>query len=216
MDMTAAVTVASRKARLVVIHSATVRLTHWLNAAAMTIMMMSGWGIYNASPLFGFRFPVWATLGGWLGGSIAWHLAGIWLLVGNWLVYIGYGLATRHFHRRLFPLSAAMVWGDFCAACTLRLAHRLGTYNALQRLFYLAVLLLTALAVTSGLVLWKPVQLDGLARLIGGYEFARRLHFFAMAGLAGFVVLHVALSVLLPRTLVAMITGRARVPEALL
>jgi thiosulfate reductase cytochrome b subunit len=196
----------------VVIHPLVVRLTHWLNAAAMTMMIMSGWRIYNASPLFGFSFPAWATLGGWLGGAIAWHLAAVWLLVVNGLLYVGYGLAAGHFRRHFLPLTPRLVWRDFRAAVTLRLAHRVGSYNAVQRLFYVAALIFSLLAVASGLALWKPVQLFWLADLMGGYEIARRVHFLAMAGLVGFVVVHLALVALVPRTLPAMVTGRARVP----
>lgn len=203
---------AAAKGRLVVIHPLVVRLTHWLNAAAMTMMIMSGWRIYNASPLFGFSFPAWATLGGWLGGAIAWHLAAVWLLVVNGLLYVGYGLAAGHFRRHFLPLTPRLVWRDFRAAVTLRLAHRVGSYNAVQRLFYVAALIFSLLAVASGLALWKPVQLFWLADLMGGYEIARRVHFLAMAGLVGFVVVHLALVALVPRTLPAMVTGRARVP----
>jgi thiosulfate reductase cytochrome b subunit len=195
----------------VTVHPLIVRLTHWVNAVAMTMMIMSGWQIYNASPLFGFTFPAWATLGGWLGGAIAWHLAALWLLVGNGLIYVLYGLLARHFWRHFLPITPASVWRDLRAALAFRLAHRAGSYNAVQRLFYVAALLLGLLAVASGLALWKPVQLDGLARLLGGYEIARRLHFIAMAGLVGFVVVHLALVALVPSTLLSMITGRATV-----
>jgi thiosulfate reductase cytochrome b subunit len=205
--------IAANRAGSVVIHPLIVRLTHWVNAAAMTMMAMSGWQIYNASPLFGFRFPAWATLGGWLGGAIAWHLAALWLLVGNGALYVGYGLIAGHFRRHFLPITPRLVWRDMRAALTLRLAHRLGSYNAVQRLFYVAALLLSLLAVASGLALWKPVQLAVLADLLGGYEVARRLHFLAMAGLVGFVLVHLALVVLVPSTLPAMITGRARPRE---
>ena len=82
-----------------VIHPLIVRITHWINAFAMGCMIMSGWQIYNANPLFGFTFPTWATLGGWLGGAIAWHLAAMWLLVCNGLIYMIWGLVRRHFAR---------------------------------------------------------------------------------------------------------------------
>jgi thiosulfate reductase cytochrome b subunit len=196
------------------VHPPLVRLTHWVNVAAMTMMVMSGWRIYDASPLFGFTFPAWATLGGWLGGAIAWHLAAMWLLVGNGLVYVGYGLISRHFARRLLPVGPRAVWRDLRAALALRLAHSPGRYNAVQRLLYLGVLALSVLAVASGLALWKPVQLFPLARLLGGYEVARRLHFLAMAGLVGFFVVHIALVALVPRTLLSMLTGRARLHPA--
>jgi len=211
--MTTSSTNSGGGTRRVVIHPLIVRLTHWVNAAAMTMMVMSGWRIYNASPLFGFSFPDWATLGGWLGGAIAWHLAALWLLVGNGALYVGYGLIAGHFRRHFLPITPRLVWRDMRAALTLRLAHRLGSYNAVQRLFYVAALLLSLLAVASGLALWKPVQLAVLADPLGGYEVARRLHFLAMAGLVGFVVVHLALVALVPSTLPGMITGRARPRE---
>jgi thiosulfate reductase cytochrome b subunit len=77
---------------------------------------------------------------------------------------------------------------------------------------YLGVLLLGVLVVASGLALWKPVQLAWLANLMGGYEWARRVHFFCMAGIAAFIVVHLALVLLYPRTLPAMITGGPRLP----
>ncbi len=200
--------------RPVVIHPLVVRVTHWVNAVAMVCMIMSGWQIYDASPLFPFRFPAYLTLGGWLGGAIAWHLAAMWLLVGNGLVYVAYGIAGRHFMRSFLPLSAGAVLRDLGEALTFRLKHKLGAYNAVQRLLYVVVLLLGVAAVLSGLSLWKPVQLQALASLLGGYEVARRIHFFAMAGIVGFTIIHLALVILVPSTLVAMITGRARVHAA--
>ncbi len=52
------------------VHPLWLRLTHWLNALAMLIMVTSGWRIYNASPLFNFSFFNELTLGGWLGGAL--------------------------------------------------------------------------------------------------------------------------------------------------
>lgn len=196
---------------LMIIHPLVVRVTHWLNAVAIVVMVMSGWKIYNASPLFGFSFPGWATLGGWLGGAIAWHFAAMWLLVANGLIYLAYGLAGRHFMRSFLPIGPSAVWRDLKEALTFRLVHKLGTYNAVQRLLYIVVLLLMAAAVISGLGLWKPVQFQGLVGVLGGYELARRIHFVAMAGIVGFTVVHLALVAIVPSTLWAMITGRARV-----
>lgn len=201
----------SAQAPLVVIHPLVVRVTHWLNAVAIVCMVMSGWQIYNASPLFGFSFPGWTTLGGWLGGAIAWHLAAMWLLVANGLVYLAYGLAGRHFMRSFLPIGPRAVWRDLKEALTFRLVHKLGAYNAVQRLLYVVVVLLLVAAAASGLGLWKPVQFQGLVGLLGGYELVRRIHFLAMAGIVGFTVVHLALVAIVPSTLWAMITGRARV-----
>ena len=86
------------------IHPLYVRVTHWINAVAVLIMIGSGWQIYNASPLFGFTFPNSLTLGGWLAGGLLWHFAAMWLLVANGLVYLTVGLATGRFRRKLLPI----------------------------------------------------------------------------------------------------------------
>ena len=200
---------ASPAAKRRIIHPLPVRATHWVNAFAMVCMVMSGWAIYNASPLFGFSFPKWATLGGWRGGAIAWHFAAMWLLVVNGLIYFFYGLARGHFRRHFLPLRGADLMRDFRQALTFKLPHQAGIYNAIQRLMYIGVLLLGVLVVASGLSIWKPVQLDGLVDLFGGYDVARRVHFVAMAGIVAFVVVHLALVLIVPSTLLPMLTGRA-------
>jgi thiosulfate reductase cytochrome b subunit len=195
-----------------VIHPLAVRIAHWINAFAMICMIMSGWRIYNASPIFNFlHFPSWMTLGGWLGGAIAWHFAAMWLLVLNGVAYVTYGLASRHFVRSFLPLDPASIWQDFTAALRFRLSHEQGRYNAVQRLLYVVVLLLGVTAVCSGLAVWKPVQVDWLAAVFGGYEGARLVHFLVMSGIVGFVIVHLALVLLVPKTLLPMITGRAKV-----
>jgi len=193
------------------LHPLLVRVTHWVNAYAIVCMVTSGWAIYNASPLFPFTFPAWATLGGWLGGAIAWHLAVMWLMLGNALVYLAGGLLSGRLRRVMLPVSPARFAQDLKAALTFRLDHRDGVYNAVQRLAYITVLLLGGLAVLSGLALWKPVTLP-FAELMGGYEVARRIHFIAMAGIVGFVVIHLALVALVPRTLLSILFGR--IPDA--
>ncbi|OHV10620.1 thioredoxin reductase [Kushneria phosphatilytica] len=192
------------------IHAGPVRMTHWLNAGCMLGMFMSGWGIYNASPLFGFTFSHSLTLGGWLGGNIAWHLAIMWVLVINGLGYITWGVLSRHFRHDLLPLSPRAVITDLRAALTFRLAHRLGHYNAVQKLLYLGVIALCVLVVLSGLAIWKPVQFHPLTALLGGFDTARYVHFFAMAGIGLFIAIHLVLVALVPRTLWPMISGRAR------
>lgn len=191
------------------VHPLAVRIAHGVNAFALTCMAMSGWGIYNASPLFRFSFPAWATLGGWLGGAIAWHFAAMWLLVGNGLFYVTYGLLSGHFRRHFLPLSGHEIARDAVLALRGRLSHQAGAYNAVQRLFYVAVLQLGGLVVASGLAIWKPVQFARLTELFGGFDTARLVHFIAMAGIMGFVVIHLAMVIIVPRTLLPMVTGRA-------
>jgi thiosulfate reductase cytochrome b subunit len=195
------------------IHPLLVRVTHWVNAFAILIMVASGWRIYNASPLFGFKFPADWTLGGWLAGALQWHFAAMWLLAINGLVYLCYGIASGHFRRKLLPLSPATVLRDVRDALRGRLAHAdLSVYNAAQRAAYLGAIIVVVLLVLSGLVLWKPVQFHTLGLVMGDYEGARYLHFFAMAGLVFFVVVHVVMVLLVPRTFPSMFTGRVKVP----
>jgi len=196
------------------IHPLAVRITHWINAFAMVLMIMSGWRIYDASPLFSFMFPHWATIGGWLGGAIAWHFAAMWLLFVNGLIYTTYGLVSGHFRTSFLPLSPIAVWRDMKAALTFRLPHALGHYNAVQRLLYIVVILLGIGAIVSGLAIWKPVQLAPLTALLGGYNAARLVHFLAMSGIVGFVVVHLALVALVPKTLPPMIIGGTVPKEA--
>jgi thiosulfate reductase cytochrome b subunit len=192
-----------------VIHPLYVRITHWINAVAMLVMIGSGWQIYNASPLFWFTFPRSMTIGGWLAGALLWHFAAMWLLMLNGLVYVTLGFATGRFRRKLLPIRMGEVVRDLRAAMTGRLNHDdLGLYNAVQKALYAGVLLAGVAIVASGLALWKPVQLRELATLFGGYEGTRLVHFFAMAAIVAFVVVHVVMAFLVPRSLRAMIKGR--------
>ncbi|MGM4889830.1 cytochrome b/b6 domain-containing protein [Tardiphaga sp. 1201_B9_N1_1] len=192
-----------------VIQPAWVRVVHWINAVAIVLMIMSGWQIYNASPLFNFTFSSSITLGGWLGGGIMWHLAAMWLLVINGLVYLTLGMVTGRFRKKLLPISAKGVLDDTKAALTGKLSHAdLSTYNQVQRLLYTGIIVVGILIVLSGLAIWKPVQLQYLTALFGGYDTARYVHFFMMAAIVGFLVIHVALALIVPKSLRAMIIGR--------
>ena len=191
------------------IHPAWVRITHWLNAIAMLLMIGSGWQIYNASPLFDFTFSRSITLGGWLAGALQWHFAAMWLLAINGAIYLILGFATGRFRRKLWPISPREVVADGLAALKGKLSHDdLSVYNAVQKLLYAGVILAGIVIVLSGLSIWKPVQLQWLTALFGGYDAARYVHFFAMAAIVGFLVVHVALALLVPKSLRAMIVGR--------
>ena len=192
------------------VHSLSVRIFHWLNATAIILMIMSGWRIYNASPLFGFRFPNSITLGGWLGGALQWHFAAMWLLVINFVVYLVIGFASGHFRKAFLPVTPGSVLRDVGRALRGRLAHETGVYNAVQRASYIGVLLAILLTVISGLCVWKPVQLQEIAALMGGYEGARLVHFIGMALISAFIVVHLALVLLVPSTFLPMIRGWAR------
>jgi thiosulfate reductase cytochrome b subunit len=191
-------------------HPVILRITHWVGAAAMITMILSGWAIYNASPLLPFSFPPWVTLGGWLGAGIAWHIAAMWLLMADGLIYLVWGFASGHFRRDFWPLSPAAFLRDLTAALRLKLAHDTENYNAVQKALYAGVILAAVLAVLTGLSIWKPVQLSWLTALFGGYDIARILHFSLMSAITLFLLVHLALVALVPRTLRRMVIGGAR------
>jgi len=192
-----------------VIQPAWVRIVHWINAVAMILMIMSGWQIYNASPLFDFRFSHSITLGGWLGGALLWHFAAMWLLMVNGLVYLALGLATGRFRKKLLPITPSGVISDAKAALTGKLSHDdLTRYNYVQKLLYAGIIVVGVVIVLSGLSIWKPVQLQYLTALFGGYDVARYVHFICMALIVAFLVVHVVLALLVPKSLRAMIIGR--------
>lgn len=192
------------------IHPGWVRVCHWINALAILVMIGSGWQIYNASPLFrSLEFSKHITLGQWLGGALLWHFAAMWLLVVNGIIYVTLGLATGRFRRKLLPIYPSQVIADAKAALTFKLAHDdLSHYNAVQKVLYAGVILAGIVIVLSGLSIWKPVQLQYLAALFGGYDVARYVHFFCMAAIVAFLVVHVALALLVPKSLRAMVRGK--------
>jgi thiosulfate reductase cytochrome b subunit len=187
-----------------------VRVTHWINALAVVLMVMSGWQVYDASPIFpAVQFPPAITLGGWLGGALLWHFAVMWLLVANFLVYVGLNLASGRLRRKLLPLTVRSLAADIVAAVRGRLTHGdLSVYNSIQKLAYLVVIVDIALLVLSGLAVWKSVQFPLLRTLMGGYDNARVVHFVCMSVLVAFFAVHVVMVALVPRSLLLMIRGR--------
>lgn len=191
------------------IHPGWLRATHWINAIAVFLLITSGWRIYNASPFFDFSFPASLTLGGWLGGALQWHFFAMWLLFLNGVLYLTINILSGRMRRQFFPISPRAFLQDMVAALKGKLAHAdIRQYNTVQKCAYLFVVADLVLLVLSGLVLWKSVQFPLLRELLGGYEAARRVHFFAMSALFGFVVVHLVMVALVPRTLLAMLRGR--------
>jgi thiosulfate reductase cytochrome b subunit len=216
---------AASPERDVRVHPPAVRLMHWINAAAIIIMIGSGWHIYNNHPVFEWlTFPRWATLGGdpeityrlnkdvGFSNALLWHFAAMWVFVVNGTLALIYGLVTGRIRRKWFPITPTALWSDFRDALTFRLSHDdLSVYNAVQRLSYVGVVFAALLVFLSGLAIWKPVQFQGLTALFVDFQGARLVHFLAMAAIVLFLVVHVTLAVFVPRTIKSMITGRVRV-----
>ncbi|MBR0656839.1 cytochrome b/b6 domain-containing protein [Roseomonas arctica] len=193
-------------------HPAVLRVMHWTNAVAMIVMIMSGWKIYNDEVIFGFlHFPDAITLGVWAQHALQWHFFGMWILMLNGLVYLGYGLFSGRFRRMLLPVSPRSIIRDVVAALTFKLDHSdITHYNAVQKAMYIGVILIIIVQVVSGLAIWKPVQFSTLVWLFYDFQGARLAHFIGMALIVGFVIVHVALALLVPKTILAMLTGGPR------
>ncbi len=195
------------------LHPIPVRVMHWVNAVAMLVMITSGWGIYDDYVIIGgLHFNHVLRLGSWAAESLMWHFAGMWFLVINGLIYLGYGIVTGRFRERLFPIKTAELVQTVKDTLHLHIAHDdLTHYNAVQKLLYIVVIFAGISQVVTGLAIWKPVQFSSLVTLCGGFQGARLLHFWGMVVIVGFLVVHVALSLLVPKTLWAMLSGGPRV-----
>ena len=203
------------------LHPWPLRVMHWINALAMVLMIGSGWKIYNDEVLFGWlHFPDWITIGGEAQGALQWHFFAMWVLMLNGLAYLAYGFATGRFRTKFLPIRVAEFVVDVRDALALRLSHAdITRYNAVQKLLYTGIILVIVVQVLSGWAIWKPVQLSELVSLFGGFQGGRLVHFLGMAAIVGFLVIHVALALIVPRTIGAMITGGPKVdppaePEA--
>jgi thiosulfate reductase cytochrome b subunit len=201
---------APHRAKPALINPVWVRLTHWGTALAVILMVLSGWRIYDASPVFAnFTIPPGWTLGGWLGGALQWHFAAMWLLFASFVSYLLLNLFSGRLFRKFFPLSPKAVLSDLFKALTGKLGHDdLSHFNAVQKLAYLSAILALIVIILSGLAIWKSVQFSVLRDLMGGYDNARVVHFCAMAFLVLFFVVHVVMVALVPRSLLTMLRGR--------
>ena len=187
-----------------------VRIAHWINVIAVILMLLSGWKVYDASPIFaGLRFPEFMTLGGWLGGALLWHFAMMWVLVANYVIYMGLNIATGRLRRKLLSITLASLVRDVVDVFRGKLEHEdLSRYNAVQKVAYVLVIADIALLILSGLAVFKSVQFPVLREIMGGYDNARVVHFFAMAFIVVFLVVHIVMVALVPRSLRLMISGR--------
>ncbi len=191
------------------LHPWPIRIMHWINAAVMLIMITSGWGIYDDDVIIrGLHFSQTFRLGDWAAPSLLWHFAGMWFLAINGAAYLTYGIVTGRLRERLLPIRPRDVLETIKDTLQFRIAHEdLTVYNAVQKILYIVVILAGISQVVTGLAIWKPVQFAGLVSLLGGFQSARVIHFLGMAVIVGFLIVHVALSLLVPRTLLAMLTG---------
>ena len=132
----------------------------------------------------------------------------MWILAINGIAYLIYGIVSGRFRRMLLPIRLRELIAD--RARRPASPPRARRSHPLQRraaLLYVGIILVGILQVISGLVVWKPMQFSELTTLFYNFQGARLVHFLGMAAIVLFLVVHVALALLVPKTLVAMVTG---------
>jgi thiosulfate reductase cytochrome b subunit len=154
---------------------------------------------YNGRPAQR-AFPAWLTLPSAqdLATGRIWHLFAAWLFVANGVLFVGHSVVSRHFWRDLVPRLGR--WKTIASTVrdhlTFNLHKDTPTYNILQQLTYLFVILvaaplsvLTGLTMSPGIVATAPWLLD----VFGGRQSARTIHFLVTILFVLFVVVHVAM-----------------------
>ncbi|WDA40348.1 cytochrome b/b6 domain-containing protein [Erythrobacter sp. BLCC-B19] len=212
-------------------HALSTRLWHWINAAAIIVLFMTGlnisnahrhlyWGDYGFDPkdawLHVIKFPGWGTIPQHYNLAVArdWHITAAWPFgLGVAFIWIAM-LVNGHFRRDLTTRPSD--WTPRAVLASIK-AHAPGGaahgYNPVQRILYgmvfgvlLPLMLFTGLAISPGFQAVAPWLLD----LLGGRQSARSLHFIAAWGIFGFFVIHLLLALTDWRLIVEMFTGGKR------
>ena len=210
-------------------HIAVVRVTHWIMAVSVLGLLVTGGGILISHPrlywgetgsvgtpsLVDFPLPFIIGPSVW---NRPYHFFFAWILVLTGLVYLGSGIATRHFKKDLLPAKADLNWNSIVGVISAHLhwkrtsTDEAWTYNVVQRLTYLAVLFVlfpgivwTGLAMSFGVTSVFP----WMATVVGGFQSVRTLHFVFVSLLVIFLVVHLAMLCLVGfgSHVRAMITG---------
>jgi thiosulfate reductase cytochrome b subunit len=214
-------------------HALSTRLWHWVNAAAIIVLFMTGlnisnahrylyWGDYGFDPkdawLAVIKFPGWATIPGHYNLAVArdWHIIAAWPFgVGLLFIWIAM-LVNGHFRRDLTTKPSD--WTPAAVIASVKAHSPAGgaahhEYNAVQKILYggvfgvlLPLMVLTGLSISPGFEPAAPWLID----LLGGRQSARSLHFLAAWGIFGFFVIHIVLALTDWRLILEMFTGGRR------
>jgi thiosulfate reductase cytochrome b subunit len=188
-------------------HKLATRWFHWINFPILTMMILSGLLIYWANDvytiglgsltLFHFfpdRFYKLTHIDQKLAYGMALHFFFAWIFAVNGLAYFVYTVVSGEW-RELAP--DAKSFGEALQVVKHDMGLKVpmpaqGRYNAAQRITYSAIIVMGGFSLLTGLAIYKPAQLNWLAALMGGYEWARWEHFWLTMGYVGFFAIHIA------------------------
>ncbi|MEJ7848768.1 MAG: cytochrome b/b6 domain-containing protein [Pyrinomonadaceae bacterium] len=187
-------------------HPLAIRWLHWINFPLLAMMIWSGLLIYWANAVYGFWlfghelfhfFPplFYETLGVAfrLAEGISLHFFFMWLFAINGIIYVLYTIFSGEW-RAIVPVPRSFKRAILVTLHDMKIVKKLppqGKYNDAQRIAYTSVILMGAGSLITGLAIYKPLQLAWLTSLMGGYEWARWLHFWLTIFFVLFFVVHV-------------------------
>jgi thiosulfate reductase cytochrome b subunit len=186
-------------------HPLAIRWFHWINFPALTVMIWSGILIYWANDVYrvGFGgvtlfkfFPEWfyraLNMNHRLAEGMAWHFLFMWLFAINGLLYVLYTAFSGEW-RYLLPNRHSLLEAIQVTLYDLRLSKvhpPPRKFNGAQQIAYTSIILMGAGSLLTGLAIYKPVQFAWLTSLLGGYEWARFIHFWLTVGYVMFFIVH--------------------------
>jgi thiosulfate reductase cytochrome b subunit len=204
-------------------HPLAIRWLHWINFPLLGLMVWSGlliywangvyklgWGDKTLLKFFPTSFYEALHVPYRLAEGMNIHFLVMWFFAFNGLVYALYLFISGEW-RALFPAKQHWKESWLVLLHDLRLTKKKpqqGKYNAAQRVAYTIVIVMGLLMLLTGLAIYKPVQLNWLCALLGGYEWARAEHFIITILFCLFFLVHL-LQVLFAgwNNFRAMITG---------
>ena len=128
-----------------------------------------------------------------LSEGMAFHFVFMWLFMINGLLYVTYTVFSGEW-RYLIPNKHSLkeswqvVLHDLHIRKTAPLKLK---YNAAQRIAYTMIILMGFGSLLTGFAIYKPVQIQWLTNICGGYEAARLEHFILTVGYVLFFVIHI-------------------------
>lgn len=187
-------------------HPLAIRWLHWINFPLLAMMIWSGLLIYWANRVYGIRVFGYEVFHFFpdsffdalsvpfrLAEGMQLHFFFMWLFAINGLIYFVYLIASGEW-RAVLPVPGSLKRAVLVALHDAKIVKTLppqGKYNDAQRIAYTSVILMGAGSIITGLAIHKPLQLAWLSTLLGGYQWARWMHFWLTILFVLFFIVHI-------------------------